>query len=153
MVRFLRIAFMAWGFTLFLQMIPFNDLWAFSINETKIVKETPYAFKMEVQVRGSGNLKKGPARMTSLKVKIKNEKAGSEILKVKTIRVYPQPKVYTDVETVGYSIPPGNWGTKYYRLPKEKQPILSTGGYIEIGFENFAIQFNPRERKFEGPIR
>ena len=153
MVRFLRIAFVAGGLTLFLQMVPFNDLWAFSINETKIVKQSPYAFKMEVQVHGRGNWKKGPVRMTSLKVKIKNEKAGSEILKVKTIRVYPEPKVYTDVETVGYSIHPGNWGTKYYRLPKAKQPILSPDGYIEISFENFAIQFNPRERKFEGPLR
>ena len=153
MFRFLRIAFMAWGLALFLQMIPFTDLWAFTIIEKKIVKESPYVFKMEVQVYGRGNLKKGPVRMTSLKVKIKNEKAGSEILKVKTIRVYPEPKIYTDVETVGYSIPPGNWGTKYYRLPKEKQPILSANGYIEISFENFAIQFNPRERKFQGPIK
>ena len=153
MIRFLRVAFMACGLALCLQMIPFNDLWAFSINETKVVKESPYSFKMEVQVYGRGNLKKGPVRVTSLKVKIKNEKAGSEILKVKTIRVYPEPKIYTDVETVGYSIPPGNWGTKYYRLPKAKQPILTDQGYIEIGFENFAIQFNPRERKFEGPIR
>lgn len=153
MFRFLRIAFMAWGLALFLQMIPVTDLWAFTIIEKKIVKESPYAFKMEVQVYGRGNLKKGPVRMTSLKVKIKNEKAGSEILKVKTIRVYPEPKIYTDVETVGYSIPPGNWGTKYYRLPKGKQPILSDQGYIEISFENFAIQFNPRERKFQGPIK
>jgi hypothetical protein len=54
---------------------------------------------------------------------------------------------------VGYSIPPGNWGTKYYRLPKAKQPILSTDGYIQISFENFSIQFNPRARKFEGPLK
>jgi hypothetical protein len=153
MVRFLRIAVMACGLALCLQMIPSNNLWAFSINETKIVKESPYAFKMEVQVYGRGNLKKGPVRMTSLKVKIKNEQASPEILKVKTIRIYPEPKIYTDIETLGYSISHGKWVTKFYRLPKQKQPILSTNGYVEIGFENFAIQFNPRERKFEGPIR
>jgi len=153
MFRFLRIAFMAWGLALFLQMIPVPDLWAFTIIEKKIVKESPYAFKMEVQVYGRGNLKKGPVRMTSLKVKIKNEKAGSEILKVKTIRVYPEPKIYTDVETVGYPVSPGKWVTKYYRLQKQRQPVLSDQGYIEISFENFAIQFNPRERKFQGPIK
>jgi hypothetical protein len=153
MVRFLRIAFMALGFNLFLQMIPVTDLWAFTIIETKIVRESPYAFKMEVQVNGRGTFKKGSVRMTALKVKIKNEKVGSEILKVKTIRVFQESKIYTDVETVGYSIPPGNWRTKYYRLRKEKQPILSGQGYVEICFENFAIQFYPREHKFQGPIR
>ena len=153
MIRFLRVAFMALGFTLFLQMIPLPDLWAFTIIEKKIVKESPYAFKMEVQVYGRGNLKKGPVKMTSFKVKIKNEKAGSEILKVKTIRLYPGPTIARDVETVGYSISPGKWVTKYYRLGKDKQPILSDQGYIEISFENFAIQFNPRERKFQGPLK
>jgi hypothetical protein len=153
MVRFLRMAFMAGGLTLFLQLIPVTDLGAFTIIEKKIVQDGPYAFKMEVQVYGRGNFKKGPVRMTSLKVKIKNEKASPEILKVKTIRVYPEPKIHTDVETLGYSISHGKWVTKFYRLPKEKQPILSDNGYVEISFENFAIQFNPRERKFQGPLR
>ncbi len=153
MIRFLRTAFMAGGIILFPQVIPVTDLWAFTIIEKTNVQESPYAFKMEIQVYGRGNLKKGPVRMTSLKVKIKNDQASPEILKVKTIRVYPEPKIYTDVETVGYSISHGKWVTKFYRLPKKKQPILSNNGYVEIGFENFAIQFNPRERKFEGPLR
>ena len=144
---------MAGGLALFLQMVPVTDLWAFTIIEKTIVQESPCAFKMEVQVYGRGNLRKGPVRMTSLKVKIKNEQASPQILKVKTIRIYPEPKIYTDIETRGYSISHGKWVTKFYRLPKEKQPILENNGYVEIGFENFAIQFNPRERKFEGPLK
>lgn len=91
--------------------------------------------------------------MSSLKVKIKNEKAGPENLKVKTIRVYAQPNVYLDLETLGYSISPRQWVTKYYRLKKNKQFILNESGYIEIIFENFSILFNPRQRNFQGPLK
>jgi hypothetical protein len=153
MIRFLRTAFMALGVILLLQMISTADLRAYTIVETQVVQKPPYSFKMEVQVKGRGSLKKGPFKMTALKVKIKNERARSEILKVKTIRIFAEPKIYTDVETVGYPISPGKWVTKYYRLRKEKQLVLGEGGYVEICFENFVILFYPRERKFEGPFK
>jgi len=151
--RSFRIICFSLGLTLFWPIALPANLWAFSISETKIFAEKPYAFKLEVQMSGKGSLKKGDIRMSSLKVKIKNEKASSGGLKVKTIRAYLQPKVYRDIETLGYSISPGQWVTKFYRLRKEKQPLLGDGGHIEIAFENFNIQFNPRERKFSGPLK
>jgi hypothetical protein len=108
---------------------------------------------MQVQVNGRGSLKKAPFRITSLKLKIKNERASSEILKVKTIRVYTDPVVYTDVETRGFSVSPTQWVTKYYRLRKEKQPLVNDKGFIEISFENFAVIFIPQERRFLAPSR
>jgi hypothetical protein len=153
MIRLWRVSLTALGLTLFLQTILFSELWAFTIVETKNFREGSLTFKMEVQVYGRGNLKKGPVTMSSLKVKIKNEKAGSENLKVKTTRVYSQPNVYMDLETVGYSISPRQWVTKYYRLKKDNKFILGESGYIEFAFDNFTILFNPRERKFQGPLK
>jgi hypothetical protein len=144
---------MALGLTIFLQTILFADLRAFTVVETKNFREGSLTFKMEVQVYGRGNLKKGPITMSSLKVKMKNEKAGPENLKVKTIRVYAEPNVYMDLETLGYPISPRQWVTKYYRLKKNKQFIMKESGYIEIAFENFTILFNPRQRNFQGPLK
>lgn len=148
MVRFLRIASVGCGFMLFVLLLLSADLWAFTIIQASNFKEGSYTFKMEVQVSGRGAVKKVPLRMTSLKVKIKNEKASSEILKVKTIRVYTEPGAYIDIETRGYSVSPNQWVTKYYRLRKERQPAVSDKGFIEINFENFAVTFSPRERQF-----
>ena len=64
---------MALGLTLFLQTTLFSDLWAFTVVETRNFREGSLTFKIEVQVYGRGNLKKGPLTMSSLKVKIKNE--------------------------------------------------------------------------------
>jgi len=153
MVRVFRIARMALGFTLFVPLVLTADLGAFTIVEASHFKEGPYTFKMEVQVNGRGSIKKAPFRITSVKVKIKNEKASSEILKVKTIRVYTDPVVYTDIETRGYAVSPTQWVTKYYRLRKEKQPLVNDKGFIEINFENFAVIFSPRERRFLTPFR
>jgi hypothetical protein len=153
MVRVLRIALIALGFALFLPLVLTGDLWAFTIVETSNFREGPYTFKMEVQVNGRGSIKKAPFRITSLKVKIKNERASSEILKVKTIRVYTDPVVYTDIETRGFSVVPSQWVTKYYRLRKDKQPLVSGKGFIEISFESFTVIFNPRERRFLSPFR
>lgn len=153
MVRFLRITLLVLGFTPFVPLLLAADLWAFTIIETRNFKEGPYIFKMEVQVSGRGSIKKTPVRITSLKVKIKNEKANPEILKIKTIRVYTDEKIYSDVESRGYSVAPAQWVTKYYRLRKEKRPALSDKGFIEIHFENFTVLFSPRERKFLGPFR
>jgi len=153
MIPFLRTAGMALGFMLFVPLALSADLWAFTIVEASHFKEGPYTFKMEVQVNGRGSVKKAPFRITSLKVKIKNERASSEILKVRTIRVYRDPLVYTDIETLGYSVSPTQWVTKYYRLRKEKQPLVSDKGFIEIAFENFAVIFSPQERRFLSPFR
>jgi hypothetical protein len=153
MVRVLRIALMALAFTLFMPMVLTADLSAFTITEASHFKEGPYTFKMEVQVNGRGSVKKTPFRITSLKVKIKNERASSEILKAKTIRVYLDASVYTDIETRGFSVSPTQWVTKFYRLRKEKQPLLSDKGFIEIAFENFAIIFSPQERRFLSQVR
>jgi len=153
MDRFLRIAPILLGFPLLLQMVLPTDLWAFSIIEEKKFNENSYVFRLEIQVYGSGKLKKGMLRISSLKVKIKNENAGSGILQVKTIRAYQQPSVFQDIETRGFCVSPAQWVTKYYRLRKEKQPLLSNSGYIEVAFQNFSIQFNPRQRKFHGPIK
>jgi len=150
MVRVLRIALIALGFALF---VPTGDLWAFTIVETRNFKEGLCTFKMEVRVNGTGSIKKAPFRITSLKVKIKNERASSQILKVETIRVYTDPVVYTDIDTRGFSVVPSQWVTKYYRLRKEKQPLVKDKGFIEFSFENFAVIFSPQERKFLPPHR
>ena len=153
MARFTRMACVVIGFTLISPFFLAADLWAFStITEKKIFKEGPYSFQIEIQIKGSGSFKK-KAKMTSLKVKIKNEKASSDILRVKAIRNYTEPKVYSDIETRGYPISPGQWVTKYYRLPKKNQPFLGEKGYVEIAFENFVIHFMPRVKKFQGPMK
>ena len=47
-----------------------------------------------------------------------------EALKVKAIRVYIAPTVFRDIETRDFSVVPGQWVTKYFRLRKEVQPLL-----------------------------
>jgi len=153
MIRFLRIAGMALGCSLFAALILSANLWAFNVVEASHFQQGPYTFKMEIQVNGRGSVKKAPYRITSLKVKIKNERASSEILKVKTVRVYTDPLVYTDIETKGFPVSPTQWVTKYYRLRKEKQPLVSDKGFIEIAFENFTVIFSPQERTFLPPVR
>ena len=139
------------GFLLSLFMI--SDLWAFSASASKLFHQGPFAFKVEISLTGSGSLKKtGPIPITSLKLKMKNEKASSEVLKVKAIRVYTSPSVFRDIETRDIIVSPGQWVTKYFRLRKEVQPLLGEKGYIEVAFEHFSIQFLPRERKFHGPV-
>jgi len=130
-----------------------SDLKAFSSTETTTFHQGPFAFKIEISVKGNGSLKKQyPLPITSVKLKMKNERASSEVLRVKTIRIYSTPNVFRDVETREFTISPGQWVTKYFRLRKESQPLLGEKGYIEITFENFVIQFHPRERKFYGPV-
>lgn len=153
MVPLLRNAFFTLGLLFLVQVSFSSDLQAFSIAETKIFRQGSYTLKLEIQVSGRGKLRKNPVQLSSLKVKIKNERASSEVLKVKTIRAYQEPKVYKDIETREYSISPGQWVTKYFRLPKGKKPFLSDQGFLEIVFENFTIQFSPRERKFQGPLK
>lgn len=152
MVRSVRILGMTVGVVLVLQMFLISELGAFSIIESRMFSEGPYLFKMEVQVFGSGSSKKNPMKMTSLKVKIKNDRASSKNLTVKSIRAYLDPQVYQDIETQGYPISPAQWVTKYYRLSKGKQPLLGEQASIEIAFESFTIRFKPRERKFQGPM-
>ena len=144
---------LALGFIFLLQMILANPLWALRVIESKIFRDGPYVFKMEVQVYGPQSLKKNPLKITSLKVKIKNTRESSTILRVQNIRVRPEPQIFQDIETKGYPISPGQWVTKYYRLPKGNQPILREGGSIEIIFDNFTIMFDPRSRKFQGPSK
>jgi hypothetical protein len=125
----------------------------FTITETQIFSTGPYAFKLQIQVNGHGNFKKPPVTLTSVKVKIKNDRASSDILKVKAIRAYLASNVFQDIETAAYPISPGQWVTKFYRIPKGKRPLLSEKSYVEITFEGFAIQFYPKERKFQGPAQ
>lgn len=153
MARLVKTRFIAFGGALFLGLLLIPDLWAFSITESGMFTDGPYLFKMEVQVSGRGSSRKDPMRMTSLKVKIKNDRASSKTLVVKTIRAYLEPQIYQDIETRGYPITPAQWVTKYYRLPKEKQPLLGGQPYVEIAFDTFTIRFNPRERKFHGPAK
>jgi len=129
------------------------DLSAFTIIENRIFAEGPFLFKLEVQVYGGGNAKKPPLRVNSVKIKIKNERASSKTLEVKAVRAYPNPQAYQDIETRGYPITPGQWVTKYYRLPKEKRPLLTEQGFIQVAFDGFTITFNPRERRFQGPMK
>jgi hypothetical protein len=139
--------------TLFIQMVLVSDLRAFTIIENKMFSEGPYLFKVEVQVYGRGSAKKNPMIVNSVKVKIKNDRASSKILTVKSIRAYIDPIVYKDLETKAYPISPSQWVTKYYRLPRDKRPLLGEQGFIQIVFDGFAIHFNPRERKFQGPLK
>lgn len=125
----------------------------FTITETQIFATGPYAFKLQIQVNGHGNFKKPPVTLTSVKVKIKNDRASSDVLRVKTIRAYLATNVFQDIETAGYPISAGQWVTKFYRIPKGKRPLLSDKSYIEVTFEGFAIQFYPKDRKFHGPAQ
>jgi len=152
MTCFGRPRWLALGIALFLSIALIPDLRAFSVTGNQMFSEGPYLFKMEVQVSGRGSPKKNPLQMTSVKVKIKNDRASSKPLTVKTIRAYIDPQVYQDIETKGYPITPAQWVTKYYRLQKGKQPLLGEQASIEIAFETFTIRFNPRERKFQGPL-
>ncbi len=126
------------------------DLNAFYISETQQFQQGPYTFKMEIQVYGRGSPKKNPMRITSVKVKIKNEKASSEILKVRAIRAFCATETRNDIETLGYTISPAQWVTKFYRLPKDKQPLFNRDGFFEVDFEKFTVRFNPRDRQFQG---
>jgi hypothetical protein len=142
------------GFILLLEMIQPHPLPAFSIAKANIFTEGAYTFHLEVRVSGHNLAKKRmPLKMSSLKVKIKNKRASSEILKVRAIRAYLSPNAHQDIETKGYPISPGQWVTKYYRLPEEKRPIIGEQGYIEIVFEHFTVRFNPRDRTFQGPLK
>jgi hypothetical protein len=134
-------------------MVLSPDLPAFTIIENKVFTEGPFQFKLEVQVYGGGSAKKFPMTVNSLKVKIKNEKRSTKPLEVKAVRAYLTPQVFQDIETKGYPIAPGQWVTKYYRLPKEKRPLLGEQGFVQVVFDGFAITFSPRERLFLGPLR
>ncbi len=129
-----------------------SDLRAFSVAETQVFRQGPYTFQLEIQASGPGKIKRDLIQLSSIKVKIKNERASSEVLKVKAIRAFQEPNIFKDMETRGYSISPGQWVTKYLRLPKAKKPYLTPKGFIAIVFENFTIQFIPQERKFRGPL-
>ncbi len=153
MPRFRRVSVFAVLLGFFLSVFFISELGAFSASESKLFHQGPFAFKVEISLTGDGSLKKAaPLPITSLKLKMKNEKASSEVLRVKTIRVYLAPSVFRDIETREFSVSPGQWVTKYFRLRKEVQPLLGEKGYVEIGFEHFSIQFYPRERKFHGPV-
>ena len=141
------------GLFLLLQGALSPDLPAFTIIENKVFAEGPFLFKLEVQVYGRGSSKKPPLGVTSIKVKIKNERASSRPLQVRAVRAYLDPLVYQDVETKGYRVTPGQWVTKYYRLPRDQRPLLTEQGFIQMVFEGFTIHFNPRERKFQGPMK
>jgi len=136
-----------------LQMVLSPDLPAFTIIENKVFTEGPFQFRLEVQVYGRGSSKKLPMTVSSVKVKIKNEKRSSKTLEVKAVRAYLDPQVFQDIETKGYPVTPGQWVTKYYRFPKEKRPLLGKQGFVQVVFDGFTITFSPRERKFLGPLK
>ena len=136
-----------------LQMVLSPRLPAFTIIENKVFTEGPFQFRLELQVHGSGSARKLPMAVSSIKVKIKNEKRSSQTLEVKAVRAYVAPQVFQDIETKGYPVTPGQWVTKYYRLPKEKRPLLGEQGYVQVAFDGFTITFSPRERKFLGPLK
>ncbi len=153
MTRGVKVSAIAFSIGLLLSIFSASSLSAFSSSETTTFHRGPFAFKIEISVKGNGSLKKqNPTSITSIKLKMKNERASSEALRVKTIRVYTTPNVFQDVETREFTVSPGQWVTKYFRLRKDAQPILGEKGYIEIAFENFVIQFHPRERRFQGPV-
>lgn len=143
-------ATLGWLFVLYL-LYPMPAQAAVSIKESRIFSNGPYAFKMEIQLNGNGHFKKPPVAMTSVKIKIKNDRASSEVLKLRAVRAYIDPTVFQDIETGGYSINPGQWVTKFYRLPKGKRPLLTERSYLDISFEGFSIRFYPRDRKFRMP--
>ena len=144
---------LALAVSLLLQTGLIPDVSAFTIIENRIFAEGPFLFKLEVQVYGSGRAKKPPLRVSSVKVKVKNQRASSKTLEIKAIRAYTGPEVYKDLETKGYSVTPGQWVTKYYRLSKDNRPLLGEKGFIQIAFDGFTIQFTPQDRKFQGPIK
>ena len=149
MVRPLSKALFALGLLGFMPIGFSSDLQAFSVAETQMFRQDRYIFKLEVQAAGPGKLRREMIQLSSLKVKIKNERASSEVLKVKAIRAFQEPPIFKDIETRSFSISPGQWVTKYYRLSKGRKPFLSERGFIAIVFENFTIQFSPQERKFK----
>jgi hypothetical protein len=125
---------------------------AFFVSEDKVFQQGPYRFRLELSLAGGGNLKKpGPLPLRSLKVKIKNGKESPGDLRVKTIRVYGAPNLFRDIAAGEFSVSPGRWVTKHFRLRKETRPPLGEKGYVQIDFEGFFIQYYPRERKFLGP--
>lgn len=141
------------GTIIFGQLIFAPPLMAYSVAENKIFAIGPYAFKLELQVAGKGSFKKNPALpVSSLKVKIKNERASSEILKLKAIRIFQEAEVYQDIETQGFIISPGKWVTKFYRLSRRVNVLVTKRGFIAMEFENFSIRFYPWEKKFQGPL-
>lgn len=152
MHRLLKTICLLLGLFFIFQMAFSPDLLAFSIIEKKTFNQGPLLFMLEVQVYGSGSSKKIPLGVNSVKVKIKNERASSKVLEVKAVRAYLEPQVFQDLETRGYPISPGQWVTKYYRFSKEKRPFLGEKGFIQIAFDGFTLAFNPRERKFQGPL-
>jgi len=136
-----------------LQIVLSPDLPAFTIIENKVFTEGPFQFRLEVQVHGRGSAKKLPMAVSSVKVKIKNEKRSSKTLEVKAVRAYLDRQVFQDLETRGYPVTPGQWVTKYYRIPREKRPLLGEQGFVQMVFDGFTITFSPRERKFLGPLK
>jgi len=136
-----------------LQMALSPDLLAFTIIETKAFNEGPFQFRLEVQVYGRGSARKLPMTVKSIKVKIKNETRSAKTLEVKTVRAYLDRQVYQDIETRGYPVTPGQWVTKYYRISKDKRPLLGEQGFVQVAFDGFTITFSPRDRKFLGPLK
>ncbi len=147
--RKLKIAGILGALGLFLMGAWSGNAGAFYISETKEFHEGPYTFKIEIQVYGRGSPKRNPMRITSVKVKIKNEKASSDVLRVVGIRAFPASDTRRDIDNLGYAISPAQWVTKFYRLPKERQPLFSRDGFFQVEFEKFAIRFSPRDRRFE----
>ncbi len=152
MIRVEKVSAIAFFIALLLSISFPAPVAAFSSSETTTFHQGPFAFKIEISVKGDGSLKKqAPLPITSIKLKMKNDRASSEVLRIKAIRVYASPTVFREVKTREFAVSPGQWVTKYFRLRKNSQVLLEEKGYIEIAFENFVIQFHPRERKFSGP--
>lgn len=138
------------GITFLFQLMFNNELFAYSVTESKIFAVGPYAFKLEIQISGKGNLKKSSSLpISSLKIKIKNDRASSQDLKIKAIRIFQEPMVHQDVETKAFIIPPGKWATKYFRLSRRGNHSITTQGFISIEFENFSVRFQVWERKIQ----
>ncbi len=137
----------------FLFLLIFNKtVSAYSVTESKIFAIGPYAFKLEIHISGKGSFKKSSMLpVSSLKIKIKNDRASSQDLKVKAIRIFQEPTVHQDIETKAFVIPPGNWKTKYFRLSRRGHHFITPQGFIAVEFENFSIRFRLWERKFQGP--
>lgn len=153
MTRFCRASLSVLFFFFLLSLFTASELLAFSTSASRLFHREPLAFRIEISLSGDGNLKKPkPLSISSLKIKVKNEKASPEALKVKAIRIYTTPGVFRDVETQEFSISPGQWVTRHFRMRKPVQPVLGEKGYVEVVFEKFSIQFYPREKKFQGPV-
>lgn len=155
MPRMIKIAALALGAVFFFQPFWGDELQALPIVESKSFTADSHSFLMEIHVSGGHYKKKRPLMLSSLKLKIRNERtpAGVGDLVVKAIRAYSDPAVLTDIETRGFSIAPGKWVTKFYLLPKKRRIVIGEQGFIEVTFENFIIRFSPKERKFQGPIQ